>query len=136
MQQISRCLNQQLISICNKAEVLKELDGHLQSYLPGSLKGHCRVGSFEKGCLIITVTSSSWATELHYFLPELRDKLRKDGGLYQLVSIKLKVVETKIEPTVKKRKKNLSNAAKEALQQIIEQCDYEPLREALSQLAE
>lgn len=133
---ISRCLNQQLITICKKAEVLKELDEQLHSFLPDSLKGQCRVGSFEKGCLVITTSNSSWATELHYLLPELRDRLRKEAGLYQLVTLKMKVIEEDIRPMTTKKNKVLSSAAKQALQQAIEQCDYQPLKEALSHLAE
>lgn len=138
MRPISRCLNNQLLDICQRAVQLDELNDKLKLYLPLPLAEHCRVGSFNKGCLILTTTNPAWATELHYRCPELRDKLRKEAGLYQLISIKVAVVEATAESRRPKKTKSiigLSIAAKDTIRTVGELCNYPPLKKALYHLA-
>lgn len=89
MRHITRCLNTQLIEICQQAIKLEELTEIVQRFLPEVLRPHCQVGSFQKGTLNLIVNSSVWGSQLRYILPELRDKLRKEASIYQLVSIKI-----------------------------------------------
>jgi hypothetical protein len=122
-----------------KALVLEELSQKIAQFLPEQLGKQCSVGSFNKGCLLLTTNDAAWATQLHYYLPELRDKLRKEAGLYQLASIKIKVVET--ISSSKQRKKattspQLSEKNKATIIRESQQCTYEPLQRALLHLAQ
>lgn len=137
MRLISRCLNNQLQDICQRAIQLDELNHKLKQYLPESLAEHCQIASLTKGCLLITTSSAVWATELNYCRPELRDRLRREAGLYQLTSIKIAVVEPLISPIKirNKKKPELTSAARQNIQELGERCGYEPLKEALYHLA-
>jgi len=135
---INRCLNHQLRAICQKSVQLDEINAKVKEYLPESLADYCLVGSFNKGCLLITTTNASWATKLRYALPELRDNLRKNAGFYQLMSIKVTLLETQYQqPLVKpKSPSSLSTSSRNAIRAASELCTYIPLKEALNQLAE
>jgi hypothetical protein len=136
-QQINRCLNKQMLDLCQRAYQLDELNSKLKAFLPSPLIDHCLVASFERGCLLISVSNASWATELRYRIPELRDLLRKEG-LYQLVSIKIMIAELDQKAVQQKPSKQtkLSETARSSLRKAGELCSYEPLKEALALLAD
>lgn len=90
MRHITRCLNTRLADICQRAIKLEELNAKIHDYLPEDLRERCHVGSFNNSCLVL-VTNATWATQLRYALPELRDKLRSEAGIHQLASIKVTV---------------------------------------------
>lgn len=138
MRRINRCLNKQLLTLCQQAVILDDLNLALNTYLPASLQDKCRVGSFNKGCLVIATTWPAIMTELRYCLPELRDRLRKEARLYQLMSIKLHLIVD--EYPIQKHTANifrpeLSSKARATVQQAGELCSYEPLKKALFRLA-
>ncbi|MFT4058993.1 MAG: DUF721 domain-containing protein [Legionella sp.] len=138
MRTISRCLNKQLVDICQHSVQLEELSSKLGSLLPQELARQCQVGSFNKGCLTLTTTNAAWATQLRFAIPELRDKLRKEARMYQLSSIKIVISEPKITPKKKDplKKYSLSEETKALLISESQQCNYEPLQKALLHLAE
>ncbi len=138
MRSINRCLNKQLTELCQRSVQLEELSSKLAQLLPKDLAGECKVGSFNKGCLILTTTNAAWASQLRYAIPELRDKLRKEAGMYQLSSIKIAVVEPVIsyEKPVQQKTHQLSEKAKATIISESHQCNYEPLQKALLHLAE
>lgn len=101
MRRINRCLNKQLIDLCQRSLVIDNLNNQLKDYLPKTLINHCTIASFNRGCLLI-VTNNIWATELRYCLPQLRDNLRSKAGLYQLSSIKIQIVPDITSPLLAK----------------------------------
>ena len=70
---------------------LEELSQLVLCHLPKELQAHCQVGSFKGGKLILLTPQSTWATQLRYFAPELRDLLRTKAKLHQLVSVEVKI---------------------------------------------
>ena len=136
MRRINQYLNPRLINICEQATRLEELNSKLHLYLPLALQEHCSVGSFNGGCLVIVINDAVWASELRYHLPELRETLRKEAGVYQLTSIKISIA-TLPDITVAKESNPsaLSSKAREAITACGEQCSYEPLKQALEKLA-
>lgn len=136
MRRINRCLNNQLLEICQRTIQLEELNLKLHHFLPEALREHCHVGSFTKGCLLLSISDAAWASQLRYSLPELRDKLRSEAGLYQLTSIKVSVANKETHKVSKPlAKANISTKARETILMSSEQCDYLPLKEALQRLA-
>ena len=136
MRRINRCLNPRLVEICQRTRQLEALNSAIKQCLPYALKEHCQVGSFNKGCLIIVVSDPAWASELRYSIPELRDTLRSEAGLYQLSSIKISIkTETEAQPEKKHTKKSLSTHTLEGIISEAAQCEYAPLKKALNQLA-
>lgn len=136
MRRINQCQNQKLLALCEKAAQLEVLNSHLQVYLPEALRPHCHVGSFQSGCLLLVVSDSVWATPLRYALPELRDTLRREAGLYQLTSIKITIaIKKSVKPVKKIEALILSPAARKAIQAGAEQCLYPPLQDVLYRLA-
>lgn len=136
MRRLAQCLNPRLTEICKRAIQLEELNSKIYTYLPTSLQKHCHVGSFTNGCLVIIVNDAVWASELRYSLPDLRDALRKEAGIYQLSSIKINVamVET-TTPAVKANNfTSLSTQARETITACGDECSYEPLKQALTHL--
>ena len=135
MQHITRCLNSKLLAICHRAIQLEELNTKLYDYLPESLREHCLVGSFTNSCLVLITTDPVWASQLRYILPELRDKLRTEAGIYQLASIKITVAaEKKMVVTKQTRACVLSDKAREVITAGGELCDYPPLKQAFRHL--
>ena len=136
MRPINRCLNKQLADICQRSVQLEELSSKLVQLLPEDLCRECQVGSFNKGCLVLT-TSIAWASLLRYAIPELRDKLR-EAGMHQLSSIKIAVFDPVIqyEKPVQQKKYLLSEKAKATIISESQQCTYEPLQRALLHLAD
>ena len=133
MRHITHCLNTRLVEICERTIQLETLDLIINNYLPEELKTRCHVGSFNQGCLILTIDCQSWATQLRFMLPELRDFLRREAKLYQLSSIKITI----ITPSNRKKKssaKLLSNNARTTIRNSADKCTYEPLKEALYKL--
>ncbi|MDP1602189.1 MAG: DUF721 domain-containing protein [Legionella sp.] len=139
MRRINRCLNKQLVDICQQAVELDDLNLKLDHYLPETLHGKCNVGSFNKGCLVIVTANPAWATELRYYLPTLRDILRKDAGLYRLISIKVQILAEQYPENPGKLAKSsmpeLSSSARNSVRNAGELCSYLPLRDALLNLA-
>ncbi|MDR3441655.1 MAG: DUF721 domain-containing protein [Legionella sp.] len=138
MRSISRCLNKQLTDICQRSVQLEDLSNKLTQFLPQELAQACQVGSFNKGTLILTTTNAAWASQLRFAVPELRDKLRKEAGMYQLTSIKVAVVEPIIqyEKPAPQKKHLLSEQAKATIISESQNCSYEPLQKALLHLAD
>lgn len=140
MRRINRCLNKQLADLYQQAIQLDELNHQLALYLPPTLRTGCSIGSFIKGCLVIVASNAGVATELRYYLPTLRDQLRKEAGLYQLLSIKVQMVTT-LSPhiTTTNRKAStshqLSSLARNAARNASDLCTYPPLKDALLRLA-
>src|SRR5580704_16642968 len=93
MRSISHCINKQLVELCQRSVQLEELSNKINQLLPANLASVCSVGSFNKGCLVLT-TTNVWASQLRYAIPELRDKLRTEADMYQLASIKINVIES------------------------------------------
>jgi hypothetical protein len=136
MRSISHCLNKQLAEICQRSVQLEELTSKIKKLLPEELVNGCEVGGFNKGCLVLTTNHAHWASQLRYIVPELRDRLRKEAGMYQLTSIKIAIVES--VPYYGKSiqsKHRLSEKAKATIISESLQCTYEPLQKALLNLA-
>lgn len=137
MRSISRCLNKQLADICQRSLQLEDLSNKVAQLLPPNLASECHVGSFSKGCLILTTNNATWASQLRYAIPELRDRLRKEAGMYQLSSIKVTVVESSnlfVNPAPPVLHE-LSEKAKATIISESQQCTYQPLQKALLHLA-
>lgn len=137
MRRINQYLNPRLVEICERAVKIEELNITLASYLPISLQQQCHVGGFNGGCLIIITKDAVWAAELRYYLPELRDRLRKEAGIYQLTSIKIAIATPEITYAAKNPNNTatLSSKARETISVCEQQCTYTPLKEALHRLA-
>ncbi|CAM2957533.1 DUF721 domain-containing protein [Legionella worsleiensis] len=136
MRSISRCLNKQLADICQRSLQLEELSRKVAQILPENLASACQVGSFSKGCLVLTTANPAWASQLRYALPDLRDRLRKEAGMYQLSSIKIQLVEPVTQYTKQDNPSHaLTEKAKASIISESEQCTYQPLRKALLHLA-
>lgn len=134
---INRCLNAQLLDLCQRAIALEELNDKIKANLPSPLKDNCKAAAFNRGTLVISTLNAAWATELRYQLPELRDCLRK-AGLYQLSSIKITLADPGHQTILSKESAEsplLSENARTCLKTASEHCNYPPLKEALSHLA-
>lgn len=139
MRRINQCHNKQLLALCQAAMQFDDLNRKIIPLLPENLRGHWRVGSFNKGCLILVTSKPAFATELRYYLPTLRDTLRTTAGLYQLVSIKIQInIEhySKNQSTnqPQEAKPQLSVAARKTMNDAAERCAYPALKEILLRL--
>ena len=138
MKSIRYCLNKQLADICQRSVQLEELVEKIKHLLPTELAPYCKVSSFNKGCLILIASDAVWASQIRYAIPELRDKLRKEAGMYQLSSIKVSVLDhgNEYQKIKKSVSYELSQQTKEKIISESQHCTYEPLRRALIHLAE
>jgi hypothetical protein len=135
MRRINTYFNKQLTDIHQKYKQLETLARFVTQSLPADLAEHSSVGSFEQGCLTLTTQSPEWASQLRYHLPQLRDALRKDAGLYQLSSIKIAITNPPHTPPKKQPQHTLSLQAKNTILESSHNCSYQPLQQALMHLA-
>jgi hypothetical protein len=136
MRRIGQCLNPKLTEIYKQAVRLVELNKKVIAYLPEPFRDHFSVGSFNQGQLVLHTLDPTWASQLRYQLPELRDYLRKEAGIYQLVSIKIMIVAHQLLSTnVVSKPHVLSAKARELIHAGSEHCAYPPLKAALRRLA-
>ncbi len=137
MRRINRCFNPKLQDICKRAVQLEELDAKLAEFLPETWRNQCNVGSFSKGCLVLITKEPVWASQLRYKLPELRDRLRSEAGIYQLTSIKVAVaLDEGLKPTKKIKTRTISDKARDTILLQANACQYLPLKNALYHLAD
>ncbi|MDP3559804.1 MAG: DciA family protein [Legionellaceae bacterium] len=134
MRHIHDCFNPTLQALCHRAKEMEAWTKLLKTHLPMPLSEYCHVGSFLQGSLTIVLKDPVWATELRYYLPALRDKLRT-SGIFQLASIKIKLQEF---PVVEKKPKAPPKILPEKTRALIragaDQVTYAPLREALQKI--
>jgi hypothetical protein len=124
-----------LIAHCHQTDNLTE---RLRLYLPPELAPHCRVASFEKGCLTISASSSSWATQFRYASAgNLLSELRTKEKLYHLRSIKCVVTPpgTFVPTQEVKTQRTLSHKSAEIIRESAKKIESEELRMALEKLA-
>lgn len=138
MKKISQCLNKELLILCEQVRKLGALENAVHELLPLSLSDVCRIGSFSGGKLNLLVSQAVFATELRYYLPTLRDSLRKEPLFAGLVSIKISLVAESnplAEDSKKEKKKTLlSAAAGKTISDVSQSIGWEPLKEALLRL--
>lgn len=138
MRRINRCLNPQLVSICLQSYQVDKINDIFQSLLPEHLRGHCQVVSFIRGKLAISVNDSTFATELRYLIPSLRDSLRREHQLYQLIQCDIVINDLHNEPFIVPNKikvREVNKNAKRSIESLAETVDYPPLKQALVQWA-
>lgn len=138
IRRISHCLNGQLTTLCHTVLQLDALTHTLLPFLPETLQPHCRVASFHRGKLVIALQDIALATELNYLLPSLRNTLRAEGKLHQLVSVHMNTrVGINEAPASKLRTiapKVFTPHTRETLETARDVCHYEPLKKAWQHL--
>ena len=139
MRRVNRCLNPKLVDICLQSFQVDKINDLFLTMLPEHLHTHCRVASFVRGKLVIGVSDATFATELRYLIPSIRDNLRRDHQLYQLIQCDI-VIDDYQNPLQVLSKKNkarkVNENAKLSVESLAETVDYPPLKEALSRWAE
>lgn len=138
MRRIHQCLNRTTSALCQQTLLLEALQEKVNQYIPQHLHAHCQVGQFTKGQLFLTIRNPIFATELRYLLPQLRDYLRSEGRLYQLVSIKLNIepaLFSYIDSAQNNTYKKLSADSQQRIIAAAKNCKYEPLKDVLMSIA-
>lgn len=124
-----------MAKICQQAISIERLNDLVVQYLPEECKAYCKVSSLNKGHLILVTTDSAWATQLRFYIPTLRDTLRREAKIHQLVTITIQVKCPDVLLKNNKPTLYLSTSAKESIAGASDKCDYLPLKNALKQLA-
>ena len=70
---------------------LEALSAIVLNYLPQELRVNCQVSSFRSGILILITSNPICATQLRYLAPELRERLRAEANLYQIITVQIKL---------------------------------------------
>lgn len=138
MRKLVNCFNSRLVKIYASAAQIEAVDKKVNMHLDNDLQAHCKVRSFDQGCITIEV-DSAWASRLRYALPQLRNQLRIKERLYSLRSIKLKTRQVvnhhKIKPKVTP-KIRCGEQSYTSLHQAAKAQDHQGLKSALENLAE
>ena len=135
MRHISSCLTQQLQTVHPQVLQLTELQHKINYYLPKELQKYYFVKSFVRGCLLIITHHANLAAQFNCLIPDLRNKLRNEVGLYQLVSIKLQVTTTQVTTVMRPTNPiKLSKHTQALILAASESCQYAPLSAALRHL--
>ena len=118
MRHITKCFSKNLSRLCQEANKARQLQKTICKYIPCELRPHTKVGSFNNGCLTLSVNDVVWAAQLRFVLPELRDNLRMQEKLYELTNIKI-TIERQVTPIpIAKKTKKPSSPWKEILNKL------------------
>lgn len=136
MRHINQCINQQLSAILSHSLKLEAYEQLLLTFLPKSLQSCCKLSSFKQGRMVIGIDNPALASELRFFLPELRDKLRTEAGFYQLAGIDIKILQALplAKPQPIRRQYLLTDNARHEILKESQQTTYEPLKKAWQRL--
>lgn len=83
--------NYQLNAIIGKARELTELNRVFKEQLDPILKPHCELGNWHHQTLVLMTTTSAWATQLRFQLPNLLKRLQKVEVFKSLKKIEIKI---------------------------------------------
>jgi len=100
-----------------RGSFLMQLHHMLSGFLDPSLAAHFQVAAVRDGKLVLIAPSASWATRLRMHAPSLLGSLH-EAGFTELKSIQVRVAPLAEPPVKKRQKKELSSAAKQALDAI------------------
>ena len=129
MKKIIHCLNDNLNKIIDSSSQVKQINQLLPLYLPSPINQYCHASLFKSGILYLELGNPSFATEIRYLIPELRNQLRKNHGMFDLISIKASFNPNKTNNEPQKISKPVASGIKAA--QSIRQ-DARGLDDALS----
>lgn len=73
----------------NKTALLAKLSDKLTHHLPSPFQNQVSLASFENGTMTLAVKDNAVSAKLRFYLPTLRDQLRKEEKLYTLRNIKI-----------------------------------------------
>lgn len=125
-----------LARIIKAAAALKQFDKRLKQLLPKVLSEHCQVVNYQQNQLLIAVDSGQWASRFRLIRTDLLTKLRKYPEFAALSAVDCKVMPTRqqnidsIQPD-KPRNFLLNRDNSMALQQMVEDCQNEKLKQKL-----
>lgn len=91
--------NTQLTKLLNKSQSTKRLEYVFHSMLDSNLARHCQLTNISGSTLNVVVTNSSWATKLHYSIPDIIKGLRTQPEFKDISSIRYSIshdIQTKI----------------------------------------
>lgn len=124
--------------LLERCHQLNHLQSLVEAQLQPAARPHCKIGSWQKGCLLLVITDSNWATRLRYMERRLKNALRQSPELADLQRILFKVspplpsVETS---AANKPKPRLSPQAAHELRAAAAELDNPALCQALRRLA-
>lgn len=95
-----------LQNLISKAHYLNELTVTVRAYL-GDLAAYCEVANYTGNQLKLIVTSSTWASRLRFYIPQLLKNLKNTAVFNQLQSIEFSV-HSPLPPLKNSPKQNLS----------------------------
>jgi hypothetical protein len=101
-------------SLMKQGSFLMQLHHLLSGFLDPSLAAHFQVAAVRDGKLVLIAPSASWATRLRMHAPSLLESLH-GAGFTELKSIQVRVAPLAKPPVEKRRKRELTAAAKQAL---------------------
>ena len=101
--------------VLKRGSFLMQLQHMLSGYLDPGLAAHFQVATLKGNRLVLISPSASWATLLRMQAPNLLDILHQ-AGYTEIKSIQVRVAPLVEEPEETRKKRELSPAAKQALE--------------------
>ena len=118
-----------------QTERLERLQRLVDAQLQPAAREHCKVATWQDGCLLLIITDGHWATRLRYQQRRLLRQLQQSSEFTALQKILFKV---KPNPDPNRKpgpRRELSNVAAESLLSTAEGISDPSLRAALERLA-
>lgn len=130
--------NKFLSDLITKSHESETLTQKVKQFLDDELAQHCKVLHVQKGCLTVAISSAIWATKFRYATANLLNRLRTEGKLYNLRTIKTIVEQPfSIEAKAQQNKvQHLTKTSADIIRQTASTISSESLRKALEKLAE
>jgi len=100
--------------LLKKATLHMQLEHLLAGFLDPGLAEHFQLATIRENRLILVSPSASWATRLRMQTPHLLESLHR-AGYTEIESVEIRVAPLVQQPSVSRRRRPLSPAARQAL---------------------
>lgn len=124
-----------LKALFSEAARLTRLQALLETQLEPAAREHCKVASWQQGCLVLIITDGHWATRLRYQQKRLQRQLLSFEEFANLTKILFKVQPPSVQRRGTGRTLTLSSEAAEGIRASAEHISDPRLRGALERLA-
>lgn len=124
-----------LQALFSAAQRLDRLQALVELQLEPAAREHCRVASWQSGCLLLLASNGHWATRLHYQQRRLQRALQQLPEFAELQKIQVKVRPPNTQVAYQSQTVELSQTAADSLRHAAEGIGDPKLRAALERLA-
>jgi hypothetical protein len=128
-------LHNQLSKLVSQSREVSRLNAILQDCLPATLVAHCQVANHQDQKLVLTASSSAYASKLRYLIPEIKQQFKEQLNITAAIHIKVAVMNTTHSSPQPSRRLTMTPEAAKVIAETAVDINDTKLQAALLRLA-